>query len=68
MRHDRRSRLIAALHNAAPLLLDVVEAAKAVERESPLLDIVCVVDPKKIDALRVALEALHAAALAKGEE
>lgn len=61
---DRKdARLIVALHNAAPALLKVMEAAEAVSGEAPLLgphNMLCVVDPKKIDALRRALEAFHA--------
>lgn len=58
------ARLIARLHNVAPLLLDVLEAAESVSGEAPLLgphNMLCVVDPKKIAALRTALEAFHAA-------
>jgi len=54
----------AGLHNVAPLLLDVLEAAESVSGEAPLLgphNMLCVVDPKKIAALRTALEAFHAA-------
>lgn len=55
------ARLIAALHNAAPLLLDVVEAAEAMTFTRWEGDKRWQVSEEDQEKLRTALEALHAA-------